>query len=89
MDYKAFFVELLVQFLNGMLSRTEVAEKIAVTIPIDTEYKDNEDLMNNCEWALRHINEPDHYSTENELSYYLSCLKGEEKYDQEERDSSM
>ncbi|PIQ42713.1 MAG: hypothetical protein COW05_08360 [Gammaproteobacteria bacterium CG12_big_fil_rev_8_21_14_0_65_46_12] len=89
MDYKAYFIELLIQFLNGVLSREEVARQVAVTMPIDTNYVDDEKLMNNCEWALRHINEPDHYSTEGELSYYLSCLRGETEYSQEERDNSM
>jgi hypothetical protein len=89
MNYKAFFIELLIKFLNGLLNREEVARQVAVTVPIDTNYTDNEDLMNNCEWALRHINEPDHYSTEGELSYYLNCLRGESEYSQEERDNSM
>ena len=89
MDYKAYFIELLIQFFGGVLSREEVARKVAVTIPIDAGYVDDEELMNNCEWALRHINEPDHYCTEEELSYYLSCLRGEVEYSQEERDKSM
>jgi len=89
MDYTTFFVELLTQFLSGAISRAEVAERIAFTMPVDTDYLDDEDLMNNCEWALRHINEPGYYSTEAELAYYLSCLKGENKYSQEERDKNI
>lgn len=89
MDYKAYFIELLMQFLSGVLSREEVARQVAVTMPIDTNYIGDEELMNNCEWALRHINEPEHYSTEGELSYYLSCLRGEAEYSQAERDRSM
>lgn len=89
MDYKAFFIELLMQFMNGVLSRDEVAQKVAVTMPIDTNYIDDEELMNNCEWALRHINEPEHYSTKGELLYYLHCLNGEQEYSQEERDNSV
>lgn len=89
MDFKAFFIDLLLRFLDGVLSRAEVAQEIAVTMPVDTNYVDDEELMNNCEWALRHINEPDHYSTEGELSYYLSCLKGEKEYCQADRDESM
>jgi hypothetical protein len=89
MNYKVFFIDLLTQFLNGVLSSEQVALKVAVAIPIDTNYIDDEDLMNNCEWALRHINEPDHYPTEGELSYYLSCLSGVRKYSHEDRDNSI
>ncbi len=89
MDYKAFFIELLTLFLNGSLSRSEVAKKITTTMSVDTKYLDDEELMINCEWALRHINEPNHYSTEGELSYYLSCLKGECEYSLEERNNSI
>ncbi len=89
MNYKALFGELLKQFLNGTLSRSEVAEKVAVTMPIDTNYIDDKDLMNDCEWALRHINEADYYSTESELKYYLSCLRGEKEYNLKERDSNI
>ncbi|MDY0164539.1 hypothetical protein [Desulfobotulus sp.] len=86
MNYKEFFITLIAQFLSGGISREQVAHEVAMELPIDSVYSDHIELMENCEWALRHINEPDYWTTENELQYYLSCLKGDEQFSIEERD---
>ncbi len=88
MDYKSFFIEQLRMLLNEDLSRSDVANRIAIMIPIDTIYGDDEELMKNCEWGLRHVNEPDFYTTKGELEYYLSCLMEEREYSNEDRDKS-
>lgn len=89
MDYKGFFIELISSFLSGSLSKEEVEHKIAMELPIDSLYKNDTELMNNCEWAIRHINEPDYWTIEAELQYYLSCLKGYEEFYVEERNRRL
>jgi len=85
MNYKEFFINLISQFLSGRLSRKEVAHTVSMELPIDNVYDDDFELMENCEWGLRHIDEPDYWTTENELRYYLACLKGVEKFTVAER----
>jgi hypothetical protein len=89
MEYKQLFIELITSFLDGETSREEVANKITMEIPVDSNYADNRDLMENSEWALRHINEPDYWTTEVELRYYLSCLKGDKRFSVDERNSLL
>lgn len=86
MDYKDFFIKLISQFLSGKLSRKEVAHTVAMEIPFDNVYDCDVELMENCEWGLRHIDEPDFWTTKNELRYYLSCLTGDEKFTVATRD---
>ena len=86
MEYKEFFIEILLLYLNDELSCSEVAEKVSI-IPIDKQFNDDEELLNCCEWALRHINHDNYYPTKRELMYYLSCLKGERTFLKEDRDN--
>jgi hypothetical protein len=39
------------------------------------------DLLGNCEWALRHLGEWDRRTTEEELRYYWDCLRSEKAFD--------
>ena len=89
MDYKEFFIKLISQFLTGRLSRKEVAHAVAMELPIDSSYDSDVELMENCEWGLRHIDEPDYWTTENELRYYLSCLKGDKHFSVAARDGLL
>ncbi len=86
MDYKKFFIKLISYFLSEKLSRKEVAHTVAMELPIDKVYDNDIELLENCEWGLRHIDEPDYWTTENELRYYLSCLKGDEEFSVAARD---
>ncbi len=86
MNYKEFFINLISQFLSGKLSRKEVANTVTMELTIDSLYDDNVELMENCEWGLRHIDEPDFWTTKNELKYYLSCLEGNDKFTVAKRD---
>ncbi len=89
MNYKEFFIQLISKFISGGITREEVAHEVAMEFSIDNAYDDNIELMENCEWALRHINEQDYWTTENELQYYLSCLKGDESFSVEARDRML
>ena len=89
MEYKALFIELLSTFLSGNSSRKEIAHKIAMELPIDSNYVNDIELMENCEWALRHINEPDYWTNETELRYYLTCLKGDNQFSVDERNNLL
>jgi len=88
-EFKELFINLISHFLSGKLNREEVAHQIVMELQMDTKFSDNTDLMKNCEWGLRHINEPDYWTTEAELQYYLSCLKGDKVYSSEERDNML
>lgn len=86
MKTEEFFMKLITLFLAGKLTRDEVSNEVAMELPIDSSYKDNIELMENCEWALRHINEPDYWTNESELQYYLKCLEGRQVFSIETRD---
>jgi hypothetical protein len=89
MNYKDFFINLISQFFSGKLSRKEIAHTVAMELPIDHVYDCDVELMKNCEWGLRHIDEDNYWTPENELRYYLSCLKGDEQFTVEARDRAL
>ena len=89
MDIKSFFINIIEQFLAGQLNRKTVSETIANELPFDVIEGDSSNLMTNCEWALRHINEPEYWTPKNELKYYLACLKGEKEFSPIERDKTI
>jgi hypothetical protein len=85
MDHKEYFIELISGFFNGKYSSFEIAHKIANDIAIDEIKGDHNDLLVNCEMALRHIDHDGYYTTEIELKYYFSCLNDERQFDEKER----
>src|SRR5688572_29086184 len=89
MDYKEFYTNTISQLLSGFLSRQDAAKRVANELPIDINYDNDRELLENCEWALRHANESDYYTTEKEFEYYLSCLKGGVQFSVADRDSHM
>ncbi len=89
MDHKEFFTELITGFLNNKYDRSDVAEKMAMEIGVDEITGDHLELLVNCEMALRHIDEEGYYTTESELRYYLSCLKGKKTFREQDRDESI
>ena len=89
MDHRAFFLDLISRFLSRELDRSSVAGRVARELPLDSVRGGQKDLLPNCEWALRHINDPDFFTTEAELRYYLQCLGGERIYDSDERDQAI
>jgi hypothetical protein len=86
MDARALITELISVFLRGDIDRKGLAGRVADELPYDLIEGDASELLPNCEWALRHVNEPEHWTTERELRYYLACLEGEATYSREERD---
>ena len=59
---------------------------MAREVPIDKKYEGDVELLENCEWALRHAFEPDHFTATAEFEYYLECLEGKERFSVQERD---
>jgi hypothetical protein len=57
MDLKNKFTELLDLYFQGKLNRANVASFLASEVPIDAIKGAHKDLLPNCEWALRHIDE--------------------------------
>ena len=89
MDTTAFFIDVISRFLSGALDRASTARLVADELPHDEVRGGHHDLLPNCEWALRHIDEEGYYTTEAELRYYLQCLRGERIYDSNERDQAI
>ena len=89
MDYKEYFIELISGFLDKKYSRSEIAQKITNNIGVDEIKGNHDDLLVNCEIALRHIDHEGYYTSENELKYYLSCLKNEKKFNEKERNTFL
>ena len=89
MNIEKLYTELISLFLSGDMTREDVASKIADEIDVDIVYTKNVDLMKNCEISLRHIAEPNYWTTTEELKYYLDCLKGEITFSVKDRDSIL
>src|SRR2546423_14657169 len=53
-------------------------------LPAGGKCGEADDLLSNCEWALRHLGEWDQRTTEEELRYYWDCLRNEKAFDPEE-----
>jgi hypothetical protein len=89
MNYNTYFLELISKLLAQELSRLEVSSLMSANIGIDDISGDSESLLKNCEWALRHANEKDYYTTIGEFVYLKSCLSGEKKFSCSARDASI
>ncbi len=92
MDYKKYFKDLIAGFLSGKYTRSEIADIMASEIgidDIDNSADEQQNLLTNCEWALRHIDEDGYYTTERELKYYLTCLNNERTFREEDRDDAI
>ncbi len=89
MDYADLFAKMIDKLLTGGIDRATAAERIAELVPIDAIAGDQHDLLPNCEWALRHVNEGGFRTTDAELRYLLSCLRGENSFDEKARDQAV
>lgn len=89
MNYKKFYLDLIQRFLNHEISRGEIANLVANEVPIDCNYEENAELLRNCEWALRHMDDDTFFTIDDEISYYLRCLKGDEIFSKLGRDAAM
>ena len=76
-------------FLDGRLNRAAVELRMARDVPIDAISGNQFDLLTNCEYALRHINEAGYWTTELELRYYLDCLRGRKQFSTAERNALL
>ena len=78
MVVKELFIDVISRYLGGTLDRNSAAQLKAMEVGFDEIPGGQHDLLKNCEWALRHINEQDYYTCDEELKYYLQCLRGRE-----------
>ncbi len=86
MSYQDLYVELIAGLLAGSITREEAAGRTAAEVPIDKVYEGDALLLENCEWALRHANEPGYFTPMSEFEYNLSCLRQERAFSPDERD---
>jgi hypothetical protein len=89
MDYRALFIHIIEDYLAGRRDRQATARAAADNVGIGDIPGDRRDLLPNCEWALRHMSEPDYYTEDAELRYYLECLKGVRVFSEAERDAAI
>jgi len=89
MNYKKLFRELIATYLEGSLTRADVSRRMTEEVPLDDICGDHRDLLPNCEHALRHMDDPDYYTVESELKYYLACLEGRREFSEVERDKAI
>jgi len=89
MNYNAYFLELISKLLSQELSREDVASLMSSNVGIDSVPSDSQSLLTNCEWALRHANEKEFYTTIGEFVYLKSCLTGEQTFSCSGRDASI
>lgn len=72
MDRSELFIDLLKKYFDGHLSRSEIENVILDELLPDSYSEDR--MLNSCEEALRHINEPYYWTMDGELKYFLECL---------------
>jgi hypothetical protein len=89
MNYHALFEKLISEVLSGELTRKDASAMVASKIGVDAISGGNESLLVNCEWALRHLNEPGYYTGDSELFYLQSCLRGEIMFSVPGRDAAI
>jgi len=87
-DYNAYFLDLISKLLSGQISRADAATA-AGQIGMDEIEGGAASLLTNCEWALRHANEPDFYTSEQEFGYLLACLQGRADFSVLDRDAAI
>ena len=80
---------LLSEYFEKKLTRTDIQNLMQDNISFDTQYTSDNELLKNCEWALRYIDEPDYWTTDGELNYYLQCLKKQRVFSVDDRNSSI
>jgi len=88
-DMAKIFEDLTGKFLKGELDRPAVASFMAREVPFDSVEGEHSDLLPNCEWSLRYINDEDYYTTEQELKYLYDCLQGNRLFNEDDRDRSI
>lgn len=82
-----FLYDLLKKYCDSTLTREEIAILVANGIPQDGYPTDP--LQDNCEIALRRINDPDKSPTDTELKYYLECFNEQKLFSEKERDDRI
>jgi len=80
-ELNKLYINLIESYFAGSANREMIAAEITNLVEVDNEGAKNE-LLSNCEQSIRHINEKDYYTTDKELKFLLSCLKGEIEFNE-------
>jgi hypothetical protein len=88
-DHRQLFEELIAGIVSGGVSRAQAATAVSSRVGIDELVGGDENLLVSCEWALRHADEPGHFTSQGELNYLLACLQGRESYSANGRNASV
>jgi hypothetical protein len=88
-DLLQYFRGLLEDYFRGSKDRANIHREIWTAIGIDEVKEKKGSLVVACEWALRHIDDAGHRTSEAELAYLLRCLSGRHTYSDEGRDRAI
>ena len=84
MDKRALFEDVISGFLSGTRNPDAIVAVLMQKLPQVGNPCAPDDMLGNCEWALRHLGEWDRRTTEEELRYYRDCLRNEKSFNLEE-----
>ena len=81
MDRQPLFESVISEFLNGALDQHAIVALLMRRLPSAGDGRHSDDLLSNCESALRHLGEWDERTTKEELRYYWECLRNKRVFD--------
>ncbi len=73
--------DLVNDFIDKKIGKTEVVEKLITSInPIEVYNLENELLITDCYFAIKHLGEDNFETTVRELVYFKECFMGVKSY---------
>ncbi len=73
--------DLATDFINEKIGKREVVEKLITSInPIEVYNLENELLITDCYFAIKHLGEDNFETRVRELVYFKECFKGVKSY---------
>jgi hypothetical protein len=85
MNRQAFLKDVISRVLSGGLDYNNASKLVAARVRPPSRHG-RQDILSNCECALRHLGEWDSRTTLLELQYYWDCLSNRRAFDPEEVD---
>ncbi|ACL76493.1 hypothetical protein [Ruminiclostridium cellulolyticum] len=73
-------------FIDEKIGKGEVVDKLITSInPLEIYNLENELLITDCYFAIKHLGEDGYETTIKELVYFRECFMGIKKYDTEQK----
>lgn len=85
-EIKAVLYELVDSYVDKKIDRSEVVDQLNTRLNPEEIYDlDNEFMLTDCYFAIKHLTENNYETTLKELQYFRECFKGSRYYDLNEK----